>query len=74
MVKPDNKSNPRNLTYEQGLKLIIEFFQGDKDKALKWYMTKNPLLGDMSPYEMIKIGRGKKLMQFITCQLEGNHP
>lgn len=73
-LKHESKANPKNITYQQVLKEIIEFFNYDKDKALVWYMTKNPLLGDISPFEMVKIGKGQKLMKFIRSQLDGNHP
>lgn len=71
-MKSDNKSHSRILTYEQCFNFILEFFNYDKDKAISWYMKKNPLLGDISPFEMIKIGKGRKLMKFITSQLSEN--
>lgn len=65
---------PKNLTYAKAFETILEFFQYDKDKALRWYMTPNPLLGNITPFQMIKNGRGQKLMKFITSQIEGNFP
>jgi hypothetical protein len=66
--------NPKTITYHQAFQEILEFFNGDKDKAIAWYTVKNPALGGVSPYEMIKEGRGAKLMKFIRSALAGNHP
>ncbi len=54
--------------------LIEEHFKGDGQKANAWFKTQNPLLGDVSPYWMIYVGRIDKLLKFIETQLEGNHP
>lgn len=69
-----SKQNPRTITYHQAFQEILEFFNDDKDKAIAWYTIKNPALGGISPYEMIKIGRGAKLMKFIRSALAGNIP
>jgi hypothetical protein len=60
-----NKSNHKNITYDQAFKEILDYFNYDKDKAIAWYMAKNAALGDISPFEMIKLGKGQKLMKFI---------
>jgi hypothetical protein len=41
-------------------------------KASIWYRTVNPLLGDVSPEEMVRVGRYGKLLQFIDTQLTEN--
>ena len=69
-----SKSNPRSITYQKAYKEILDFFNGDKNKALSWYMTDNPALGGMSPYNMIKAGRGAKLMKWLHSALAGNRP
>jgi len=69
-----SKSNPKSVTYQKVYDLILEHFNGDKDKTLRWYMSANPSLGGISPYEMIKKGGGAKLMKWIKSALAGNFP
>jgi hypothetical protein len=45
--------------------LVAEFFHGDYPKTALWFKTPNPSLGMITPRDMIRIGRYKKLMQFI---------
>jgi hypothetical protein len=54
--------------------LIDPFFGGDYDKIRLWMQIKNPGLGDLSPEEMIAMGKGAKLIQFIRTQLDENRP
>lgn len=53
---------------------ILEFFNGDEAKAYLWFNTKNPGIGNITPNEMIRMGRGHKLEQFIDNCLEENRP
>ena len=69
-----SKSNPKSVTYQKVYDVILEYFNGDKSKALAWYMAVNPALGGISPYEMIKKGRGAKLMKYLRSALAGNFP
>lgn len=55
-------------------KLVLEFFKNDREKADLWFNLCNPLLGDLKPIDMINVGRGKKLLQFIEGQLSQNPP
>lgn len=56
--------------------LIIAWFQEfGLDKSLRaetWFNVPNPMLGNVRPAMMIKIGRAEKLLKFIINQLEGN--
>lgn len=54
--------------------LVLAFFENNEEKTLLWFDTKNPLLGNISPLEMVRNGRLKKLRNFILDQLEGNTP
>lgn len=36
-----------------------------QEKALTWFKTPNPLLGDVRPIDMIRSGRGEKLCKWI---------
>jgi len=53
------------------LNLVAQFFR-DEHKTVLWFKTPNPLLGDIAPRDMIKIGRFKKLRQFIFQALSEN--
>jgi hypothetical protein len=44
--------------------LVADHFQ-DPEKTALWFRTINPLLGNVSPRDMLRFGRYKKLMQFI---------
>ncbi|MFO1503559.1 MAG: antitoxin Xre/MbcA/ParS toxin-binding domain-containing protein [Steroidobacteraceae bacterium] len=48
--------------------LVFEFFQDDVKTKL-WLQTPNPMLGNTSPKDMIRVGRYKKLMQFVSDAL-----
>lgn len=65
MIKRENLSVPKNIPYWKAFKEIMAFFDHDKDKALKFYMMPHPHFDDMFPFEMVKSGKGQKLMQFI---------
>lgn len=46
--------------------LVAEYFDGDAYKTALWFKTPNPMLGDVAPRDMIRLGRYKKLMKFIN--------
>jgi uncharacterized protein (DUF2384 family) len=48
--------------------LVFEYFHDDVKTKL-WLQTPNPLLGNTSPKDMIRVGRYKKLLQFVTDAL-----
>ena len=52
--------------------LVANFFNGDAMKTALWFKTPNPQLGGVTPRDMIRIGRYKKLMQFIVDAVERN--
>jgi hypothetical protein len=47
------------------INLVARFFGGDADKTGTWFKTRNPLLGDISPRDMISLGRFQRLRKFI---------
>ena len=47
------------------INLMARFFWGDVDKTGTWFKTRNPLLGDISPRDMIRPGRFERLRKFI---------
>ena len=52
--------------------LVAEFFEGDAAKTALWFRTANPMLGDVSPRDMIRYGRFKRLQKFILEAREDN--
>jgi hypothetical protein len=50
--------------------LVAEHF-GSAEKASLWFKLSNPLLGNLSPREMLRMGRFKKLHRFIVEALTG---
>lgn len=55
-------------------KLVLKFFNQDMKKTTAWFGAPNPLLGEVSPNQMLEMGRHEKLLKFIESQLEGNVP
>jgi len=52
--------------------LVAEYFDGDPEKTALWFRTPNPMLGDISPRDMIRYGRYKRLLKFIVEAKEAN--
>jgi hypothetical protein len=52
--------------------LVAQFFDGDVVRTALWFKTKNPLLGNISPRDMIRYGRYEKLQRFVMEALEKN--
>ena len=64
----------RLLEWAVVLELVAGYFKGDVEKTLLWFKVPNPLLGDMPPREMIRIGRARKLARIISDALQGITP
>jgi hypothetical protein len=47
--------------------LLAEFFENDDTKIITWLNMRNYGLGDISPASLIKVGRSKKVLQFIKA-------
>ncbi len=54
--------------------LVAGHFKGDIQKTNLWLRLPNTLLGNISPREMIRFGRYRKLYKFVTNALAGNVP
>lgn len=50
----------------------MEFFKQDIMKTCTWFMTANPLLGNIAPVVMLKLGRTDKLLKLIQSLKEEN--
>ena len=46
--------------------MVAEAFDGDVEKTALWFRTKNPMLGDVSPRDMIRLRRFDRLRKFIV--------
>jgi hypothetical protein len=49
--------------------LVFQFFN-DPVKTKLWLQTPNPMLGDVSPRDMIRFGRYNKLLRFVTQAMD----
>lgn len=52
--------------------LVAQFFGGDVEKTALWFRLPNPLLGNVSPRDMIRYGRYETLRDFIYTSLAEN--
>jgi hypothetical protein len=52
--------------------LVAQHFQGDVRKTELWFKTKNPLLGNIAPRDMIRYGRYDRLRRFIIDAIADN--
>jgi hypothetical protein len=76
-VRYDHKI-PRELVervrdWAVALSLVAQYFKNEH-KTVLWFKTPNPLLGNITPREMIRVGRFKKLYLFIQNALGENEP
>lgn len=45
--------------------LVAQFFVGNTTKTVLWFKARNPLLGDVSPRDMIRSGRHDELRRHV---------
>lgn len=45
--------------------LVAQHFQGDIAKTALWFKVANPLLGNLSPRDQIRLGRYRKVLKFV---------
>jgi hypothetical protein len=63
-----------NFIKDEIMNPVIDFFDGDLGKVADWINTKNPMLGGLSPSDMILQGRQDKLQLFIEKSIQRNRP
>lgn len=56
------------------LSIVARETNNDKEKVRLWFTMPNPMLGGVSPSQMILIGKYKKLLKFIERSLNGEMP
>jgi len=49
--------------------MVAHALGDDPAKTALWFRTKNPLLGDISPRDMVRFGRYDKLRRFVVSAL-----
>ncbi len=52
--------------------LVACHFKGDPSKTAAWFMTPNPLLGNVPPRDMIRFGESRKLHKYVFNALAQN--
>ena len=55
------------------INMVAQVFNGDMDKTTAWFLVRNPLLGDISPRDMIRLGRYERLRKFIINAMMERH-
>jgi Protein of unknown function (DUF2384) len=51
------------------INMVAQAFEGDPDKTVGWFRARNPLLGDVSPMDMIRLGRHERLRWFVASAM-----
>ncbi len=51
---------------------VDEYFEGNHTKTKTWFLVKNPMLGEIAPRALIRIGRVQKLLKMIIDLKSGN--
>lgn len=70
-IKMPAELRARLVEWATALNLVAEYFN-DVEKAALWFQVPNPHLGNMTPRDMIRVGRFKKLFKFIQTALDEN--
>lgn len=51
---------------QSAYELILKHYKGNDAKAVEWFVTTNPGLGDVTPLVMLEIGQYQTLLAFIN--------
>ncbi|QWD63375.1 MbcA/ParS/Xre antitoxin family protein [Polynucleobacter sp. MWH-UH2A] len=54
------------------INMVAKVFDGNAEKTVAWFKARNPLLGDVSPRDMIRLGRYERLRKFIINAMTQN--
>ncbi len=54
------------------INLVLEFFSYDLIKTCDWLDCANPLLGGISPLQMLRNGRSNKLLDMVKSLVDEN--
>ena len=70
-IKMPAELRERFVEWGMALNLVADYFK-DSEKTVLWFQAPNSLLGNMTPRDMIRLGRFKKLFKFIQTALDEN--
>lgn len=60
----------KNITYERVRETALQLFGYDKDKLNNWWLAPCNEFDGLSPYEVVKKGKGQRLMRYLErCAL-----
>lgn len=51
---------------------VATHFEGDAKRTALWFSVPNPMFGNMSPKNMLRYGRYRKLIKFVNHALSEN--
>lgn len=54
------------------INMVAKVFNGDPEKTALWFRARNPLLGDVAPRDMIRLGRFERLRKYIIGAMSIN--
>ena len=54
------------------INMVARVFNGDPEKTALWFRARNPLLGDVAPRDMIRLGRYERLRKYIIGAMSVN--
>ncbi len=54
------------------INMVAKVFNGDAEKTAVWFRARNPLLGDVTPRDMIRLGRFERLRKYIIGAMSAN--
>jgi hypothetical protein len=55
----------------RAINLVACVFDGDVERTVAWFKTRNPMLGDVTPRDMIRLGRFERLSKYIAAAMLG---
>jgi hypothetical protein len=64
--------NENQRIQKECLEFVSRFFNWEIEKIIWWWSTKNPHLGEVSPLELVKMGKAQKVYSFIVGAIESN--
>lgn len=67
----ENLQETFNKEFFEIIVRLYNYFQ-DYGKVNAWLYTKNPMLGNIEPMNMVYLGRGSKVLEFIKSSEDGN--
>jgi len=70
-IKMPTELRERLVEWGMALNLVADYFK-DAEKTVLWFQAPNSLLGNITPRDMIRLGRFKKLFKFIQTALDEN--